>query len=36
MTVFGGMIAVAFVGTYLVPALYVLVEEFKEKLKCKK
>lgn len=29
MTVFGGMIAVAFVGTLLVPAFYVMVEEFK-------
>lgn len=29
MTVFGGMIAVAFIGTFLVPAFYVLVEEFK-------
>lgn len=37
MTVFGGMIAVAFVGTFLVPSFFVLVEEFKlksaEKLK---
>lgn len=29
MTVLGGMIAVAFIGTFLVPAFYVLVEEFK-------
>ena len=29
MTVFGGMIAVAFIGTFLVPAFYVLTEEFK-------
>ncbi|MGN0031058.1 MAG: efflux RND transporter permease subunit [Candidatus Gastranaerophilaceae bacterium] len=29
MTVFGGMIAVAFGGTFLVPAFYVLVENFK-------
>ena len=29
MTVMGGMIAVAFVGTFLVPAFYVMVEEFK-------
>lgn len=29
MTVFGGMIAVAFVGTLLVPAFYVMVEKFK-------
>lgn len=29
MTVLGGMIAVAFVGTLLVPAFYVMVEEFK-------
>lgn len=29
MTVFGGMIAVAFVGTLIVPAFYVMVEEFK-------
>ncbi len=29
MTVFGGMIAVACVGTLLVPAFYVMVEEFK-------
>ena len=32
MTVFGGMIAVAFIGTYLVPAFYVLVEEGKLKI----
>ena len=31
MTVTGGMIAVAFLGTFLVPAFYVLVERFKEK-----
>lgn len=29
MTVFGGMFAVAFIGTFLVPAFYVMVEEFK-------
>lgn len=29
MTVFGGMIAVAFIGTFLVPAFYVMVESFK-------
>ncbi len=29
MTVFGGMVAVAFGGTFLVPAFYVLVENFK-------
>ncbi len=29
MTVFGGMIAVAFIGTFLVPAFYVMVENFK-------
>lgn len=29
MTVFGGMLAVAFIGTFLVPAFYVLIEEFK-------
>ncbi|MCI1274154.1 MAG: efflux RND transporter permease subunit [Clostridiaceae bacterium] len=29
-TVFGGMIAVAFVGTFLVPAFFVLIEEMKE------
>ena len=29
MTVFGGMIAVAFIGTFLVPAFYVMVEETK-------
>ncbi len=29
MTVMGGMIAVAFVGTFLVPAFYVMIEEFK-------
>lgn len=29
MTVLGGMFAVAFVGTFLVPAFYVMVEEFK-------
>lgn len=32
MTVFGGMIAVAFVGTLLVPAFYVVVEKGKIKL----
>lgn len=31
MTVFGGMVAVAFVGTLLVPAFYVVVEEMKER-----
>lgn len=30
MTVFGGMIAVAFVGTLLVPAFYVVVEKMKD------
>lgn len=30
MTVFGGMIAVAFVGTLLVPAFYVVIEKMKE------
>ncbi len=29
MTVLGGMIAVAFIGTFLVPAFYVMIEEFK-------
>ncbi len=29
MTVFGGMMAVAFIGTFLVPAFYVMVENFK-------
>ena len=29
ITVFGGMIAVAFAGTFLVPAFYVMIEEFK-------
>lgn len=29
MTVFGGMMAVAFIGTFLVPAFFVLVEQFK-------
>ena len=29
MTVFGGMIAVAFIGTFLVPAFYVMIEEMK-------
>ena len=32
MTVFGGMIAVAFVGTFLVPAFYVMIEEMKVNL----
>ena len=40
MTVFGGMMAVAFIGTFLVPAFYVMVEEFKiytaKKIKSKK
>lgn len=31
MTVFGGMIAVAFIGTFLVPAFFVLIEEMKIK-----
>ncbi len=30
MTVIGGMIAVAFIGTFLVPAFYTLIERFKE------
>ena len=29
MTVFGGMMAVAFIGTFLVPAYYVIIEGFK-------
>ena len=29
MTVFGGMMAVAFIGTFLVPAFFVLVEDLK-------
>jgi multidrug efflux pump subunit AcrB len=29
MTVMGGMIAVAFIGTFLVPAFYVMIENFK-------
>lgn len=29
MTVFGGMLAVAFIGTFLVPAFYVMIEEVK-------
>ena len=29
MTVFGGMMAVAFIGTYLVPAFFVMIENFK-------
>ncbi len=32
MTVFGGMMAVAFIGTFLVPAFYTLVEEMKIKV----
>ena len=32
MTVFGGMIAVAFIGTFLVPAFFVLIEEMKIKI----
>ena len=32
MTVFGGMIAVAFIGTFLVPAFFVLIEEMKLKI----
>lgn len=31
MTVFGGMIAVAFIGTLLVPAFYVVIEKMKDK-----
>lgn len=31
MTVFGGMIAVAFVGTLLVPAFYVVIQKMKER-----
>ena len=30
MTVFGGMIAVAFAGTFLVPSFYVIIEELKK------
>ena len=33
MTVFGGMIAVAFIGTFFIPIFYVLVEDFKIYLK---
>lgn len=29
MTVFGGMMAVAFIGTFLVPAFFVMIEDFK-------
>ena len=29
MTVFGGMMAVAFIGTFLVPAFFVMVENLK-------
>lgn len=36
MTVFGGMIAVAFVGTLLVPAFYVVIEKMKDKYYIKK
>lgn len=32
MTVFGGMIAVAFVGTLLVPAFYVVIQKMKEQV----
>ncbi len=32
MTVFGGMVAVAFIGTFLIPAFYVLIENFKSDL----
>lgn len=32
MTVFGGMMAVAFIGTFLVPAYYVLIEQFKQNI----
>lgn len=31
MTVFGGMVAVAFIGTLLVPAFYVVIEKMKDK-----
>lgn len=34
-TVFGGMIAVAFIGTLLVPAFYVVIEKMKDKFKRK-
>lgn len=36
MTVFGGMIAVAFVGTLLVPAFYVVIEKMKSKFVARK
>lgn len=36
MTVFGGMVAVAFVGTLLVPAFYVVIEKMKNKFEEKK
>ncbi len=32
MTVFGGMIAVAFIGTFLVPAFFVMIEEMKQNI----
>lgn len=32
MTVFGGMMAVAFIGTFLVPAFYVMIEEMKVRI----
>ncbi len=35
MTVLGGMAAVAFIGTFLVPAFYVMIEEFKNNLASK-
>lgn len=34
-TVFGGMLAVAFVGTFLVPAFYVMIEEMKIQLRAR-
>ena len=36
MTVFGGMIAVAFIGTFMVPAFYVMIEEMKINIAKKK
>jgi len=35
ITVFGGMFVVAFVGSFLVPAFYVLIEDFKSLLSAK-
>lgn len=35
MTVFGGMMAVAFIGTFLVPAFYVMIEEMKVNIRKK-